>query len=139
MMRREVLAFTVLLGLFLAGCGEDTGGRLPVSGNVTFQGSPLKTGTIEFELPDGSHRTGTTITDGKYSIPASQGLIPGTYIVRVSSVESSEAAPAGPPGPESAGAEQKNKNLIPAEFNTSSQLKHDAGPGKPTTFDVTIP
>jgi len=141
MIRRVMLLVPLVLLLSSLGCGsQSTNGRFPISGQVTLHGNPLETGTIEFETSDGSHRSGATIGGGKYSIPANQGLLPGTYVVRLSAIESSQPAPAaGPPGPESMGAEQANRDLIPVEFNRESKLTHEAGAGKPVTFDVTIP
>ncbi|MFO1040521.1 MAG: hypothetical protein U0941_01990 [Planctomycetaceae bacterium] len=136
-MRNWVLC--VFLSVCTLGCGAGSNGRFPVSGNVTLADKPLKSGTIEFEATDGSHRSGTVITDGKYSIPAPQGLRPATYTVKVSAVESQQGDSAAPPGPESMGAEQSNKELIPAEFNRNSTLKYESGAGKPVTFDVKIP
>ncbi|WP_425613643.1 hypothetical protein NA78x_003478 [Anatilimnocola sp. NA78] len=122
--------------LLVCGCGSDTGGRLPVAGTVTFQGQPLKTGSIEFSSA-GGERGGASIVDGAYSIPPMSGLLPGTYTVRVSSITSSAEAPAMPG--ESAAIEKANKDQIPAEFNTKSKLTYEAGKGKPAKFDVTIP
>ena len=137
--RRALSLVIMLLCPVLAGCGTASNGRFPVSGQVTLKGSPLKTGTIEFEATDGSHRSGSTVDNGRYTVPATQGLLPGTYVVKVSAIESSQSATAGPPGPESMGAEQSNRELIPAQFNRESKLTHEAGPGKPGTFDVKIP
>jgi len=125
--------------LFLMFCGCDGGGsdgRRAVSGTVTFQGQPLKTGSIEFSSPEGE-RGGASIVDGAYSIPAAKGLLPGVYTARVSSVVSSQPAPAMPG--ESAAIEKANKDQIPAEFNTQSKLTYEVGPGKPAEFHVTIP
>ncbi len=133
---------TLVLGfaLSVAGCGG-ADGKFPVAGNVTMKGAPLASGAILFETQDGSQRGGTTITDGKFSLPAAQGLLPGEYIVRVSAVESqaATAAPAGPPGPEAAAIEKANKQIVPDEFNAKSTVKHEVGPGKPTQLDIAIP
>ena len=119
--------FVVACVLFsqLAGCGPAENERFPVSGQVTFKGSPLSNGTIEFEATDGSHRSGSVITAGKYTISATQGLKAATYVVKVSAVESKQGATDAPPGPESMGAEQANQEQIPAEFNRESKLTHD--------------
>lgn len=133
--RKGLLA--IVTCLLLSGCGgPDTGGRLAVSGKVTFQGQPLKTGTIEFASPDGE-RGGASIVNGAYDIPAVNGLMPGKYVARVTSVVSTEAAPEMPG--ESKAIEKANKDQIPAEFNTKSTLTYEALPGKSTTFDVSIP
>jgi len=123
------------LALSALGCGNSSG-RYPVSGDVTLKGQPLASGAIVFEGADGS-RGGTTITDGKYSLPAAQGLLPGAYTVRVSAVQSPEVT--GPPGPEAVAIERANKDVVPDEFNARSTLKLEVGPDKSDDFDITIP
>lgn len=137
MIRCSLAAFAAVWAIAALGCGN-VDGRYPVSGNVTLQGQPLASGAIIFESADGGSRGGTTITDGEYSLPADQGLLPGAYTVRVSAVQS-QAEVTGPPGPEAAAIELANKDIIPDEFNAQSTLKHEVGPDKPTEFNVTIP
>lgn len=138
MQRTALLLF--LLGSLspTIGCGPDTGGRVGVSGNVTLQGEPLESGTIQFVAADGSQMSGATITAGKYDIPAMQGLRPGKYTVRVSAVE--EATDAAPEAPgDSTVADATNRELIPAEFNVNSTLSTEITSGSANTYDVTIP
>ncbi|WP_425618802.1 hypothetical protein NA78x_002518 [Anatilimnocola sp. NA78] len=137
MLHCRQLAIASTLFVLFCGCdGGASGGRHGVSGKVTFQGQPLKTGSIEFTSPEGE-RGGASIVDGAYSIPAAKGLLPGVYTARVSSVLSAQPAPAMPG--ESAAIEKSNKDQIPAEFNTQSKLTHEVGSGKPAEFNVTIP
>ena len=125
-----------LLFAVLTGCGPDTGGRLGVSGTVTFQGKPLATGTIEFSPTDaGGSPSGTTITAGAYSVPAVQGLLPGSYTVKISSVEGAAQDTTQAPGDSTTVV---NKELIPAEFNSASTLKAEVS-ASATSFDFTIP
>jgi hypothetical protein len=131
-------ALAVSVALSALGCGSSEG-RFPVSGDVTLQGQPLTSGAIIFESASGSERVGATITDGRYSLPAAQGLLPGVYTVRVSAVQSQTAAPPGPPGPEAKAIEKSNKDVVPDAFNAKSTLKHEVGPGKPDDFDIAIP
>ncbi len=135
MMRFCVLALCGVCVLFLGCNSQDTGGRLPVSGKVTLKGDPLKSGTIEFDSPDS--RSGASIVDGEYTIPAPQGLTPGKYTVRVSSIASSQATPAMPG--ESAPIEKANQEQIPAEYNTKSTQTYEAGSSKDNTFNLDIP
>ena len=137
MSRCSLAALAVCWAISAIGCGSSDG-RYPVSGDVTLQGQPLASGAIIFESSDGGSRGGTTITDGKYSLPADQGLLPGTYVVRVSAVQS-QAEVTGPPGPEAVAIERANKDVVPDEFNSKSTLKHEVGPDKPTEFDIAIP
>jgi hypothetical protein len=130
--------FSFLLGLLLpllAGCGPDTGDRLPVSGNVTLKNAPVASGTINFEAKAGGIFTGGVITDGKYAIAAENGLEPGTYIVRISVAEpgvaDTEPLPgeSGPPG----------KELVPPEYNAESKQEVEVKPGVENTFNFDIP
>ena len=135
MMRLGVFALCTLCALFLGCNSQDAGGRLPVSGKVTLKGEPLKSGSIEFDSPDS--RSGASIVDGVYTIPAPQGLTPGKYTVRVSSITSSQAAPAMPG--ESAAIEKTNQEQIPAEYNTKSTQAYEAGSSNDNTFNLDIP
>lgn len=126
----------VLLAVVLSGCGQDTGGRLAISGTVRFQGVPLKSGTIEFASADAKQLSGSTITDGKYSVPAAQGLPPGKYTVRISATQDEGAAPTGPPGPES--MTQQAKSLIPPQYNVDSKLTAEVTQGGNNVFDFDL-
>ncbi len=75
-----ILALPMVL---LCGCAGDK--RLPVSGNITLDGQPLSLGAITF-VPNGdkkSNSSGSSVVDGKYSIPAEKGLMPGKYSVSI--------------------------------------------------------
>jgi hypothetical protein len=129
--RSLVLALSALAISFLAGCGEETGGKLPVSGTITLKGQPIADGSIQFE--SASAFTGAAIKDGKYQIPAAQGLLPGTYTVRISAPEST--APPAEPGGEIA---PPVADRVPAEYNVNSTLKFEAKPGA-DKFDFDVP
>ncbi len=129
-------AAVLLLAILVSGCGQGTGGRLEISGTVRFQGAPLKAGTIEFASADAKQLTGSTITDGKYSVPADKGLPPGKYTVRISAAQDSGAAPTGPPGPES--MTQQAKALIPPQYNVESTLSAEVTEGGSNAFDFDL-
>ncbi len=129
--RIERLGFLCLLATALmSGCGSpDTGGKLALSGSITFQGQPLKEGSIEFTSDDGNQQTGAAIEDGKFSIDAIHGLLPGAYTVRIHSADESEVhANEEAPGMES--IQQTATERIPAEYNVNSkevvQVKEDS-------------
>ena len=126
----------VLLGLAACGCGSGPSGRYAVSGTVSFKGQPLEYGTIEF-VPATKEITsfqGAPITDGKFSIPADKGLMPGKYMVRVSSAEKtaqpSESIPGVAPPPA--------KDRIPPEYNENTKLTAEVTEKGPNTFDFKI-
>lgn len=113
--------YSLVVLILLTGClGEETDGRLALSGTVTFQSEPLDQGSIELVADDGSQQTGAPVVNGEFSIPAPQGLRPGTFIVRVFSTEEPASDEPTAPGPES--MEPQGKERIPAEFNVESKL-----------------
>ena len=71
--------------LVAAGCGSDTGGRIAVSGSVTYDGEPLPAGRILFtpaeDKPGPS--AGEPIDDGHFTILAEEGPATGRYEVTV--------------------------------------------------------
>ena len=80
------LSITVLLLLcFVAGCAEKL---MPVSGKVTYNGEPVKSGVITF-VPDfskGNNGGGTAaeIIDGEYTLKSEFGILGGAYHVTIS-------------------------------------------------------
>lgn len=136
----DIVVLAMLTSVGFAGCGEaDTHGRLPVSGKVTFQGSPLNQGSIEFVSKDGGQQTGATIENGKYSVPGRHGLPPGTYTVRIFSTEDagSVGVPDQAPGPEA--MEQQGRERIPPEYNIRSTLTEEVTESGRNIFDFQIP
>jgi hypothetical protein len=126
--------FVVLLA---AGCTEP-GGLQPVSGTVTFEGKPLDQGAIQF-LPFGAGPTesGAGIKDGKYSIPAANGLSPGRYKVTVFSYDETgpkvprEEIPGDPGG-------MQFKERIPARYNTETTLTAEVVAGQKNEFNFQL-
>ena len=140
MLTMESGAKWVLLALvaMTVGCGESTGGKLAVTGKVTFQGKPLPQGTIEFSAEDASSMSGSVITNGEYSITAVQGLLPGKYVVRLHAAdEKSTASATEAPGTES--LQPAAKELIPADFNVNSKLIYEVRAGQKNEYNVDIP
>jgi hypothetical protein len=132
-----VVIFATLMAS-VVGCGQGgTGGRLAISGNVTFQGKPLGTGTIEFSSTGGF--SGAMITNGKYEIPAEKGLPPGTYLVKISSAAEDPSAPVPEmPGMPEDGAGGEAQELIPAEYNKESKQEVTVTSDGPNEFNFDI-
>jgi hypothetical protein len=129
---RTVLILTALVS---AGCGEEPLG-LPVSGTVTLKGEPLDHGTIEFSPAAGQPtQSGTEIVDGKFAIPAANGLAPGLYDVRISSAESATAVTEEVPGIPTPPA----KDRIPPEYNTRTTLQEEVKESAENKFEFKIP
>ena len=82
------------------GCGNGSREppRLPVSGTVTLDWRPLKSGQIRFQRsPSGPvSQAETSIIDGRYSISRDEGLVPGTYRVTICFASSARRAMAHP-------------------------------------------
>ncbi|MDR1271244.1 MAG: hypothetical protein LBK82_17170 [Planctomycetaceae bacterium] len=86
------LVFTLLLLPIVIGCSNSNlQGRVPVRGEVIFDGKPLEQGDILFLSIEGSTpmvATGSLIKNGKFSLSAEKGLIPDqTYSVQFRSIE----------------------------------------------------
>ncbi|WP_406697448.1 hypothetical protein V5E97_01190 [Singulisphaera sp. Ch08] len=84
----RAFSITALILLNLMGCGvsgpsED--GRFPIHGTVSESGQPLGHGSILFhpESQSGIQGAGTTVKEGRYELPAAQGLSSGRYAVEI--------------------------------------------------------
>lgn len=125
---------TVVLALLLAGCS-----RLPtrgVVGDVTWNGTPIEDGAIDF-IPvagTGGPSVGAPIADGKYSIPDDKGpLADGTYRVELRAVKDTGKFP---PGPRYAKSMTIREDIIPSEYNIKSKLqKKIDGSANPNRID----
>jgi hypothetical protein len=132
---RSFGACSALIVCLICGCGGgggDPGGRLAISGTVHHKGEPVQNGSIEFvPHPGVKTQSGSTITNGRFSIPKDQGLEPGAYTVKISSMETvAVGEPGGLPGPDP-------KELIPAKYNTKSTLTKEVKPGE-TSFEFKL-
>lgn len=130
-----------LLGLGVAlalacGCGSKTG-RQPVSGSVSYKGQPLDNATVTFFAASGppGPLCGALVRRGEFTVPAEQGLEPGSYKVAVSMV-----VPGGELTPEekAAGASPKGKESLPEKYNAATTLTAEVKPGQPNRFDFKL-
>ncbi|MDR1494120.1 MAG: hypothetical protein LBT05_15575 [Planctomycetaceae bacterium] len=125
----------VLILLFLAGCtNSNPQGRLPISGEITLNGQPLESGSISFD-PIGSQterlQSGGQIVNGKYEIAAPQGLVPGEYQARITSMI---IDPKSPP-PKDTVEPPKMISVVPPEFGSKTTQKIIVEKGKENRFD----
>lgn len=85
MMMRLGFHSTILLTLVLTvlpGCGSSDG-RLSVVGTAMLDGQPVPRASVSFRPIDHQGSTaGTSLVDGKFTITADHGLLPGRYSVR---------------------------------------------------------
>lgn len=135
-MAKWVFSCAVALAvLCLTGC-EDTGGKVGISGAVTLQGQPLDKGTIDFFEPEAMQRTaGAPIENGKYSLPAMKGLLPGKYRVKISAIEAFDISPAEYAAGKKA---PPPKERIPAKYNVQSQEFIEVQKAGKNQFDFPI-
>lgn len=83
------LLVAAVLTSLVPGCG--TSEYRPVSGIVTVEGEPLKTGRIKFHPEEGRPASGVINQDGSYSlttIDEGDGAKPGEYKVTVEAIDS---------------------------------------------------
>jgi len=130
-LKQSVGALILVVGLTsLVGCGNATGNQ-PVTGEVTFQGKPLDSGSIQFFTTAGpaGPAGGAMITAGKYELPGVHGLPPGTYTVWINSPE---------PDPTDKSAFPATKERIPKSYNTQSKVTVEVRAGTANRFDFAI-
>jgi len=92
-----VLAYQLKSSLLLAvllccllGCGDGRPSRVPISGQVTVDGQPLKFGTIAFQPASGRASSGRLDANGRYVLSTydrGDGAIVGEYVVAISGNE----------------------------------------------------
>jgi len=134
-------AFLVLLCagsfIFFAGCGGNPTGRLPVVGTITLRGQPLAEGTISFASKAMTPEifSGALIKEGRFTVPAQAGLLPGAYVVRISAPQGGTVAAEAVPGVSGPPA----KDLVPPEYNAASKLEFQVQPGGNNQFELNIP
>jgi hypothetical protein len=120
-------AAALIAALLLSGCGSGDGvSRVPVGGEVSVDGAPMKAGTIRF-IPNGA-TTGpaavATIKEGKFELPQAEGPVPGSHRVEIEAIDyldfalDDEQAYAK----RAAGGKPMPKNPIPARYNRQSEL-----------------
>ncbi|MCC9606485.1 hypothetical protein LOC68_17620 [Blastopirellula sp. JC732] len=134
--------FCLISGLLpLSGCFSQPGlpGLVKVTGNVTYDGSPVTFGNVMF-FPDGDRGqtgSGEIASDGSYTVatsPSSIGLLPGKYKVSVISQLSSA-------GMKDDGTPIPAKTAIPRKYGkiTTSGLELDVPvDGSPIVLDIAM-
>ncbi len=124
--RRASVALVVgLLGL--AGCGG--GGAASVAGTVTFDGTPIDSGTVTFisQEQTGARFSGR-VADGKYAVAADRGAAPGKY--RVELTWDKKTGKKKPDG--DGGFNFDTMQSLPPQFNTATTLTAEVKSGSQT-------
>lgn len=138
--RRDILVMAILSAA-VSGCSKGDGlDRQAVSGQVTFDGHPLKEGEILF-FPSQNAKdaiaTGGHIANGAYAVSQENGPIPGNYKVQITAAGGAQAPPANADAMPGTGPIHA-KELIPAKYNTETTLSADVKSGAKNTFDFTL-
>lgn len=115
------LPYTLLVVVLASGCGEKNElGRKLIRGRVTLDGESLDFGSIQFAPQQAGVASGAEIRQGEYEIPVSQGLTPGSYVVRVYAADGqAEAVEPTLPGP----GIKVQPERVPARYNRKSELE----------------
>lgn len=111
------------------GCGKkDPFGRQPLEGMITWEGKPIKVGTINLEPAEGQPAGAmTSIRDGKFSFPREAGPCPGKYNVWLHAYDHAGEDVNGPPP----------KEILPPKFLAAPPTQitiEKVGNEKPNTF-----
>jgi len=106
----------------LTGC-DGRVSKVAVSGSVTYDGEPIADGQVAFEPRGEGRMEFGIITDGKYSIPQEFGLVPGTYLIRITGNR-----PTGQMAKlDSFVTDDRSREIfeqfLPAKYNAASQLE----------------
>jgi hypothetical protein len=131
------VALTISVTLIIGCGGSNPQGRVPVAGEVTLDGVPLAEGNVELQsLPDISPLivTGAVIKNGRFSMTAEFGLIPGQqYAVRFSALEEIPGT-RDPMAPERWAV----RDIIPPQYGSESKETITATVAKPNKlhFDL---
>lgn len=134
---RRLVVTLVVCAPFLSGCGGNSS-EPQVSGTVQFDGAPLAYGTIHFEPEtSGQANAATTIEEGRFTLPAGHGLVPGSYKVSVKS----GSPPVHETDPDKAMAlasQPAPPEKIAPKYNTATELRAEikTGTSTPLNFDV---
>jgi hypothetical protein len=113
-------ALLILVLICITGCSGASGPkRFPIEGSVTLDGQPLETGSVTFVPQGGSTATSATIENGAFFADEKTGLPPGNYRVEIMSTRKTGRKIPGP-GPD--GQVDEVEQIIPARYNTQSEL-----------------
>lgn len=141
----------IALGL-LAGCNTspqtnyDAVTLVEVSGTVKLDDKPLPNAVVKFEGENGQRSMGKTDANGVYTLQfdsVKKGTTPGEKIVRISTAASlgegsDEEGPPGEEGGEGESQVQKKTELVPAKYNTKSELKRTVEASGSQTIDFDL-
>ena len=116
------------LALVIFGCRGSE--QASVSGEVSYGGRTVETGMVTFEPAEAEAKSpsrNVPIREGRYEARGEAGLAPGEYLVRITAPDLSKTDMDASAGPH---ARVEYVPLLPAEWNTRSNLTVDVKPGE---------
>jgi hypothetical protein len=135
------LLVVAVAALTLVGCSSDSD-RSHVQGTVRYNGEPVDDGGIAF-VPEGEGasqegasqvRATGEIRDGRYDLDSKRGPYPGKYRVEIYWNKKTGRQIANR---SRTAFRDERKQVIPAKYNTNTELKVDVKPGRDThDFDL---
>jgi hypothetical protein len=148
---RSAVVLTLLGMLAPLGCGYDDGigKRFSVSGKVTYNGQPLKTGTVNFYPEDtqtARPAVGEIQQDGSYRLTTQtpgDGAMGGKYKVAISAFDVDKSKTSSPPqggvADQVAVGQATRKSLIPIKYSGTDEsgLTATVGPNN-TSFNFDL-
>ncbi len=129
---------------FMTGCKKNTNpdGRLDVSGKITMNGAPTRGSAIIRFDPVGNDKmaggSGFIDAKGNYLLTGQDGVKPGKYIVRISSVDTFDKATDTWRTAETPEGREYAVRVVPREFNDESKIEFEAISGKRNVFSYDI-
>lgn len=123
----------IAFAIVLTGCGGSD--RIPLQGEVSFDGTPVEQGYVQFTPIAGTTgpTSGADIKDGAYQVDSVRGLMKGNYRVEIQAWKRSGKVSIDPV----TGEKFEGGNLVqllPEKYNKQSELTLEIEPGK-RTFD----
>jgi hypothetical protein len=133
--RSDAVAWaSLILALFLTGCGSDGPDRGVVTGKVTLNGQPLEDADVEFQPDEGSPSYGMTDDRGHYDLMYTRdkrGAMIGEHTVRITTSTTDTDV---------RGNEVAVPQRVPPKYNAQSELIREVKPGTNTyDFELTNP
>ncbi|MDZ7618070.1 MAG: hypothetical protein U1E05_13785 [Patescibacteria group bacterium] len=123
-MNRIIVACWLLLSPLMIGCSDD--GLNAVSGIVSLDDQPIPNGAIEFLPADGKGPTAAAVIEGgRYQAR----VAPGRKEVRIVGYRKTGERHVVPGDPSSPMMDMQEQ-VVPAKYNTASELRCDVAPGR---------